>query len=108
MKTGASASRAFHHSARLPCGSVSIKATGPAPTRSACTARWPHSVVLPEPPFCAEQTMTCMPGNCTAETGVGDWAATLADALDDSPPSSGRSALGPPERAADVALLANV
>jgi len=38
-KSGVSAVRAFHHSDRLPCGSVSTSATGPAPERSAWTAR---------------------------------------------------------------------
>ena len=36
---GKSASRSFHQSAREPCGSISIKTTGPAPANCACTAR---------------------------------------------------------------------
>src|SRR5215210_2368167 len=51
-KAGMSASRSFHQSARLPCGSMSIRQTGPAPASCACTARCPDRVVFPDPPFC--------------------------------------------------------
>src|SRR6185437_12114695 len=59
-KSGVSAARAFHHSDRLPCGSVSTSATGPKPVRSACTARCPASVVLPDPPFWEATAITCI------------------------------------------------
>ena len=59
---GVSALRAFHQSARLPCGSMSTSATKPAPLRSASTARWPASVVLPDPPF-REATVNTSKGN---------------------------------------------
>src|SRR4051794_30960241 len=55
-----SASRSFHQSARLPCGSMSIRQTGPAPESWACTARWPDRVVLPDPPFCDANAKTRM------------------------------------------------
>src|SRR5437764_15492798 len=51
-KSGVGASRVFHHDARLPWGSVSMTATGPAFLCSASTARCAVSVVLPLPPFC--------------------------------------------------------
>src|SRR4029453_7786706 len=51
-KRGVGASRVFHHDARLPWGSVSMMATGPALLCSASTAKWAVSVVLPLPPFC--------------------------------------------------------
>ena len=58
IKAGVAASRQFHHFAKLPCGSVSISATGPAPAISACTPICPASVVLPDPPFCEAKTIT--------------------------------------------------
>ena len=58
--SGVSASRSFHQSAKLPWGSVSTSATGPKPARSACTAICPASVVLPEPPFCEANAITCI------------------------------------------------
>ena len=62
-KTGAALLRSFHHAASEPCGSVSIRATGPQLASSACTARWPDSVVLPEPPFCEQSATTCIDGS---------------------------------------------
>ncbi len=59
--SGSSACRARPQPAMLPCGSVSTSATGPLPVRSACTARWPASVVLPAPPFCEVSATTCNP-----------------------------------------------
>src|SRR5689334_11550555 len=59
-KAGMSASRSFHQSARLPCGSMSIRQTGPAPDICACTARCPDKVVLPDPPFCDAKAKTRM------------------------------------------------
>src|SRR5580658_4578084 len=66
-KCGSSAVRAFHHCARLPCGSVSISETGPTPARQASTARCPDKVVFPDPPFCDamttvyKETPACLP-----------------------------------------------
>ena len=57
-KAGKSSSRSFHQSASEPCGSMSISTTGPAPARCAWTARWPDSVVFPEPPFCDANAST--------------------------------------------------
>ena len=57
-KAGYSASRSFHQSASEPCGSMSIRTTGPAPARCACTARCPDKVVFPEPPFCEANANT--------------------------------------------------
>src|SRR5208282_102344 len=57
-KRGVGIVREFHHSERLPWGSQSINATGPTPAISASTARWPDSVVFPEPPFCEANTST--------------------------------------------------
>src|SRR6266446_3312492 len=51
-KSGVGASRVFHHDVRLPWGSVSMTATGPAFLCSASTAKCAVSVVLPLPPFC--------------------------------------------------------
>ncbi len=59
-KSGVSAVRAFHHSDRLPCGSVSTSATGPLPARSAWTAKCPANVVFPDPPFCDATAIICM------------------------------------------------
>ena len=50
-KSGASAVRSFHQDASDPCGSQSIRATGPAPLCSATTPMCPARVVLPTPPF---------------------------------------------------------
>src|SRR5688572_26775027 len=60
-KAGMSAWRSFHQSARLPCGSISIRQTGPAPASCACTARCPDRVVLPDPPFCDAIARTRIP-----------------------------------------------
>src|SRR5262249_16472699 len=57
-KSGASATRAFHHAAKLPWGSVSTTATGPAPARSASTAKCAARVVFPVPPFCDAMVRT--------------------------------------------------
>ena len=62
-KTGVSACRAFHQAASEPCGSVSIKATGPDPAASASTPRCPDRVVLPTPPFWAQKARTCIMRN---------------------------------------------
>jgi hypothetical protein len=50
-KSGVGASRLFHQAARLPWESVAVVDTGPAPARSAATARCAARVVLPAPPF---------------------------------------------------------
>src|SRR5690606_41586666 len=55
---GVSLGRSFHQAASEPCGSVSIRATGPAPASSAWTAMWPASVVLPDPPFWEQSATT--------------------------------------------------
>ena len=48
---GEAVARASHHFASPPMSSVSMMPTGPWPRRSASTARWQVSVVLPAPPF---------------------------------------------------------
>src|SRR6266436_1564987 len=59
-KSGVSATRVFHQAAKLPCGSVSTTATGPAPASSASTAKCALSVVFPVPPFCDAMVRTCI------------------------------------------------
>src|SRR5690606_30601177 len=75
-KAGYSASRSFHQSASDPCGSISIRTTGPAPAYCAWTARCPDKVVLPDPPFCDAnaRTRTIFPSN----SGFRDWIAMRA------------------------------
>src|ERR1017187_8172014 len=59
-RCGVSAWRFSCHVVKVPCGSVSIRKTGPFPARSASTERCAQSVVLPLPPFCELITIVRM------------------------------------------------